>query len=333
MSRTQLPRMQNTSLTALIAAAEAHTDWWRLCYPRSYQVDNSYASVKSLATELVAIRLACDQRNKFSAPERILIDESIAAAGKLVEQRIPIFFVAPDLLKAIQMSTPALELDWASLLLPFESAAFALPRGTLTHSQHGHVGFIWYARFKKGSTFPDFADAMYYGAADDDFFFLRVSCMESSERPSFQQFIKHSQTPLLDLRDLTGVVDKTDGPQPLVGDDLSLVSTITSLLFNLFFAMAARPQLTTRGKATGKVAKSGAEFWTPNIIGKDYVLPTGTEGGHQRGSSPRMHYRRGHMRQQAYGDNHSLRRPQWIEPMLIAATTEIDSKPVEGKCL
>jgi hypothetical protein len=71
---------------------------------------------------------------------------------------------------------------------------------------------------------------MYYGTADDDLFFLRASCMESPERPSFQQFIKHSQTPFLNLRDLSGVVDLTDGPQPLVGDDLGLVATATSLI-------------------------------------------------------------------------------------------------------
>jgi len=85
--------------------------------------------IKNLATELVAIRAACDRRDQISAPERILLDESIAAAGRLVELRVPIFFVAPDLLRAIQMTMPATEIDWASMPLPFDSAAFALPRG------------------------------------------------------------------------------------------------------------------------------------------------------------------------------------------------------------
>ncbi len=93
---------------------------------------------------------------------------------------------------------------------------------------------------------------------------------------------------------------------------------MTTLVFSLVFAMNARKELLERGKPTGKAAKSGLEFWTPNIIGKEYVLG-GSKSGAHGGTSPRMHWRRGHMRQQPYGEGRNFRREQWIEPTLIAS--------------
>ena len=82
--------------------------------------------------------------------------------------------------------------------------------------------------------------------------------------------------------------------------------------------MNARDELWERGKYTRKTAKSRVAFWTPNIIRKNYTLK-GENSATHAGVSPRMHWRRGHMRQQPYGEGRSLRREQWIEPTLIAA--------------
>ena len=247
-----------------------------------------------------------------------MLDHAILAAARLVKLRVPIFFVAPDLLKAVQMTVPPVDLDWVNLNLPFESAAFALPKGSLSHATHGDVGYVWYSQIMMGEPLLVPGAVGQEQAAEDNMFFIRASCLESPERPSFQQFMRGSQTPTLNLKDLTGVVVSKSQPESLVADDLTLVESMTSLIFGLVFAMNVREGLWERGAYTGKKAKNGAEFWTPNIIGRHYVFPG--NGSHGRsGVSPRMHYRRGHMRQQAYGEGRSLRRAQWIEPMLIAA--------------
>lgn len=290
---------------------------WKLCYPKNYRMDNRYSSPRQLGAELVGIHVAIKYRERVPAKERVMLDHGILAAVKLINLRVPIFFVAPDLLKAVQMTVPPVDLDWVSLKLPFESAAFALPRGRLSHATNGDVGYVWYSRIKKGEPLVAPGAAGPGQVADDDVFFIKASCVESPERPSFEQVLRGSQTRTLNLKDLTDVVGSKSHPESLVADDLTLAESMTSLIFGLVFAMNVREGLWERGTYTGKNAKNGAEFWTPNIIGRQYVFPGKATDG-RSGVSPRMHYRRGHMRQQAYGEGQSLRRAQWIEPMVIA---------------
>ncbi len=291
---------------------------WKLCYPRNYHVDNHYSSPRQLGAELVGIRVAIDYRDRVPLNERMMLDHSILAGASLVKLRVPIFFVAPDLLKAVQMTVPPVDLDWVNLNLPFERAAFALPRGSLSRATHGDVGYVWYSRIMKDEPLLVPGAVGQEQVAEDDMFFIRASCLESPERPSFQQFMRGSQTPTLNLKDLTGVVGSRSQPESLVAGDVTLTESMTTLIFGLVFAMDVRESLWEWGVYTGEKAKNGAEFWTPNIIGKHYVFPGKGTHGHT-GVSPRMHYRRGHMRQQPYGEGRSLRRAQWIEPMLIAA--------------
>jgi hypothetical protein len=91
------------------------------------------------------------------------------------------------------------------------------------------------------------------------------------------------------------------------------------LLLNLFYAMAARPEYVEGGSRVGTHKKSGAEIWTPNLIGRKYQSksdPNMETGTH---ISPRMHWRRGHFRHQAYGVGRMEHKIIWIEPMLIGA--------------
>lgn len=289
---------------------------WKLCYPRHYQVGNIYASPKQLASEMVALYAAYPSRKQMPPHEQGLISQALCGAAGLILLRVPIFFVAPDLLRAVQMSIPPVDLDWVTLHLPFGSAAFALPRGSLSHPVSGEISYVWYSRIRKGQPFPKFGDAKYQGLAEDDFFLVRGTCAESKEAPSFQRFITSSETPTLNLKDFGAVAGKSGFGVTV--EDSEVVSAITTLIFSLIFAMNARKELWEHGHPTGKTAKSGVEFWTPNIVGKGYVLK-GEHPGSHGGTSPRMHWRRGHMRQQPYGEGRSLRREQWIEPALIAA--------------
>jgi len=76
------------------------------------------------------------------------------------------------------------------------------------------------------------------------------------------------------------------------------------------------------------------ELWNPNLVGWDYraqrVGPT--SGEHGTHASPRMHWRRGHMRNQPYGPKPwtetSTKRLTWIEPVLINAPDETKKENV-----
>ena len=73
-------------------------------------------------------------------------------------------------------------------------------------------------------------------------------------------------------------------------------------------------------KSPSKVAKSirqNARLYDRVVIGPDSLGDGGWENPRdgERGVAP--HVRRGHLRSQAYGPQHSLRRPQWIQPTFV----------------
>src|SRR5437899_7574028 len=70
----------------------------------------------------------------------------------------------------------------------------------------------------------------------------------------------------------------------------------------------------TRG-VKAKKGKIREALWTPNFIGKCYRPKGMLQGGHH--ASPSLHWRRGHKRNQRYGEGNKLVKKIWIEPMLI----------------
>ena len=64
-----------------------------------------------------------------------------------------------------------------------------------------------------------------------------------------------------------------------------------------------------------KAQRQSASLYDRIVVGPS-ELPTGFAEGFESGSV-RPHMRRGHFRAQAYGPHHSLRRPQWIQPILV----------------
>ena len=106
-----------------------YPELWGSCYPRHYEISGIYPSPKELALVLFDAHMEWGSKAKYSADRQEMLKLNFASAFALVKLRVPIFFVAPDLLRSVQLSTPPVELDWTTFPLPFSSAAFALPRG------------------------------------------------------------------------------------------------------------------------------------------------------------------------------------------------------------
>ncbi len=122
---------------------------------------------------------------------------------------------------------------------------------------------------------------------------------------------------LIDLRKALEDNDVMPGSVPFSVAERKLGGMIAGLVFNLVLAMAARPELLTQGSFSGKRSKRGSEFWQPNIIGKNYRV-SGSDGKGVTGLPHRMHWRRGHWRNQGYGVQRMQHRQVWIEPTLVA---------------
>jgi hypothetical protein len=91
-------------------------------------------------------------------------------------------------------------------------------------------------------------------------------------------------------------------------------------MIKLLVVLNTRPNLVERGQCVrprrikrGRVKQR--ELWSPNLIGWRYRVASASPAGTH--ASPRLHWRRGHIRNQPFGMGRTLRRLVWIEPMLI----------------
>lgn len=89
------------------------------------------------------------------------------------------------------------------------------------------------------------------------------------------------------------------------------------LVFNTIYAMSSRPEYVEGGKRAGTHKETRSEIWTPNIIGRKYAVKSRSGEGTSPSGSVRLHWRRGHFRQQAHGAGRLQHRVIWIEPMMI----------------
>jgi hypothetical protein len=88
-------------------------------------------------------------------------------------------------------------------------------------------------------------------------------------------------------------------------------------IFNTIYAMSARPEYVEHGERVGKRKGTQSEIWTPNIIGRKYSVKTRAVAQAEPAGSVRLHWRRGHFRQQAIGVGRSQHKTIWIEPMMV----------------
>lgn len=101
--------------------------------------------------------------------------------------------------------------------------------------------------------------------------------------------------------------------------DNRLMARACHMVFGTLLLMLSRPDLLTRGELRKRVQKHheqvAREFWTPNIIGKNYKLRRESipQGGTH--ASPRGHWVRGFYRQQPVGPRLEHQHKEiWIEP-------------------
>lgn len=118
---------------------------------------------------------------------------------------------------------------------------------------------------------------------------------------------------------------------PAEGEAETLFSLkVQSFAVKLMLALTAQPEFIETGSlsrpAKMKHGRQRDELWNPNLIGWSYQAKrvgatTGASGTH---ASPRLHWRRGHMRNQPYGPKPwtetSLKKLLWIKPVLICAS-------------
>lgn len=300
--------------------------FWRWCYPRIYDNVSAYSSPKRPAFDLASIfwdhsLLLTRKPGQLpkAAPSPSITSTAAFHATRLVRMKVPTFFVERDLLSALTKTTPPEAIDWRALHLPFEAAVFIFPPNTITFPGVGSIGFLWYSRGLKGQSARAPVDIPNEMDLPGDQFYIRTVLHEAPESPAIIHQINSETDPVIDLSAMLNT-DVLPGSVPFSEAERNVGGIIAALVFNLILAMDARPELLTSGSSKGKKSKRGLEFWHPNIIGRSYRIvgaSTATSAG--SGITHRMHWRRGHWRNQGYGTGRQQHRNVWIEPTLVAA--------------
>lgn len=210
----------------------------------------------------------------------------------------PFFFIAPNLFEAVEQTDLTFTVDWKKMPLPFPTFTFVLPRNQYnfqcimvfrTKSPEG-----WRGLDRDGNYVDEcFCIRGYYG--------VNGSSYRAVLAKPYEPDIFHSHSSEVQLENPTAR------------------KAMVRIVFNLLYAMASRPEYVECGSSLGRHRKSLREIRTPNIIGRKYAVKRDPNAEHGSHASPRMHWRRGHFRQQPYGTGLTEHKTIWLEPMLISA--------------
>lgn len=203
------------------------------------------------------------------------------------EHDFPFFFVSRSMVDALYETELKHEVDWQDMRLPFPAFTIVFPIGSFFGLECLSVG-RHFDPIDTGKTVLEFKAYHSDGFAD-------WHCMQWPFNPS-------------------AWIDKNYHWS-------EFENLAPKFVFNLLYAMAARPEYIETGKRIGTHRKNKSEIWTPNIIGRKYAVKRSGESSGDH-ASPRMHWRRGHFRHQPYGPNLTETKVIWIEPMLVNAKVD-----------
>jgi hypothetical protein len=313
-------------------------------YPRRYVECRGYISPKDIGALLCT---GLYQTHSLGGIEKTgnAFKLMYPAVRYLQDRSVPLLFLAPDLMRAVQRTDFDGDIDWVNMRLPYEHGVLVLPHGGLTHPKDGEVAFMIWSRIVAGTYKKPVWDVPSKGMCDVEITtkgaFAMVACLPYGDVPVwYDSNLSTEYRPTLKLRNLFYLGDEETIPSivsgclldsDLTSEDSSFLEDLGVVLFGTLLAMASRPTLFTPESVHHKVPqknnKPWPRVWSPNIVGQHYRPKSEPRGGTH--ASPRMHWRRGHFTNQPHGPGKSLRKQLWIEPTLVCGELAKEEKLVE----
>ena len=313
----------------LDGVAEKYPEFWKRLYPRRYQSPASYDTPKAVANAMVdGIFSFIHSGHQQQEPGEMRRTEQIEAqwAAHLVRHGVPMYYLTYDLADALMKTRPG-AVDWTKLKLPFESAAFMLPKGIFPHPGEGcDVSFVSYSRNSAGDEIEvpvPWPGRKWKMEHVNEGFTVMVrmtngtmihwTLAEQHHTIEFSEQLGH----LIDEAPERAIITGRDMTMEEADRDVQLRGVI--LLFNILLFMTAKPEMVEMGALIKRVAKKReqpVEYWSPHFIGRTYKMRRLGHHEPQGGThaSPRGHWVSGFWREQAHGPKFELRRTMWIEP-------------------
>jgi hypothetical protein len=307
--------------------------WAKVC-PRRYSTPLNFDNPRKYSVSMIANIIAATNP-KAMKPSGSETDESNSAlitsvlcAHYLVDKMVPTYFVAEDFCRAAAATQPPEDFTLSHILWPMPSMLLVLPNSFSIEFFGHHVPFISVNKIEgkehQLKQVGEVPQRMLIRVANDKF------CAHASVYfPGFNFGVDYECnwplsskiSSITDSNDFTSWGELDNLPQTTVEEDTKLANKISDLAIKIMLAMTARPTLVESNSVCdrpvrikkGQVVREA--LWSPNFIGKQYTVVRDTPVGTH--ASPRMHWRRGFMRNQAFGPGLVEHRLVWIDPVLV----------------
>lgn len=311
------------------------------CYPRRIVPPNDYLNPREFAAVLRSQLLAATMADMHMLPHLA----GVLHAFKHIEYGVQTYFVQSEFAQAVAQTKPPEDYRIGDIKWPLDAMLFVIPTAFSFAKWGYHIPFVSAVRASTG-IYPDCVklpdmecDKAAFNRTDNksDRMILMATLWHKSLPPvdySLVLNMDHSVADMfkLDFHDatyhdaqLTGAfIEYDDATMPTGETEAKMRDSIFQFTVGLLLAMVARPQTVQPGEQTrkpkfahdGSVARDG--LWSPNTIGWSYkaerINNAPAQGTH---NSPRLHWRTGHMRNQAFGEGRAQRKLIWIEPVLV----------------
>jgi hypothetical protein len=286
-------------------------DLWQRCCPRRYANANGYRSFDVPAVSMFSTIRGAFELGRFPDGSSQTIYRVV---WHLIRDGVPTLFVAPEFGRAVMETEPPSDILWTEAHLPHEAAILMLPEGLFLDLAGKSLPFVSFSRMRAGDTYREINREVQVASDILSFHTLTSVTGPMGLFSSYEMTLNSLTTKQANIRDLT--FDRVLSKE----EDTWLLELVR---FVLKFALIveSRPTLLGRVEMIRKPGKGKSALWSPNIVGKGYGMErkakseTGVEGTGRSGV--RTHWRRGHLRNQAFGTGWIERKVIWIEPVLV----------------
>jgi len=292
----------------------------RQLLPKHYQCPISHVAPEFAATQLFA-SIEADEDSSANLAARY----AAITAARLIENGMPTYFVSQDFLQAMMMSDLQ-GIEWEDIRWPIPSALFILPHGVFQTPDDGDLGFLAIAR--NDADVPFAMKGRSYAAKNSSI----VVCGAATQgvMPLFGTNV--AETDFAHFENYPDILEYdeelTETPfgwmlqqVPHSVADKQFEFRMVRIALSLMMAMDIRPDLRKEGEIlpspSSNQRKSKSErVWSPNWLGRDFKLQRSNlpDGGGK--SSPRLHWRRGHVRRVVCSPGQTPK-TIWVEPTLV----------------
>lgn len=269
-------------------------DWYEAITIRPVMNVDGYERYEKVCSYVANTFFSVDARKlrqKLITNSKESINITLYTLYKVGEAKCPAYWVSDELLTALMQSELSVEVD--NLHWAMKTGIFMLPKGRVASLEGRSIDAIFW----------------HYDAADD---FL---CLAATDGGSFfcRKFTVNDN---LSKFTYTDVEDYN--PQVIT----ELNEYLQTIFLRLILIMECRPELVEKEAQIFKVNKGFArdkakDFYEPLWLGRNYCIKRDVQDKGGTYASPRVHWRKGFLRNQPHGQGRQQRKLVWIEPVLV----------------